>query len=113
MEVVTTTTRRAFRGTSGKMASLREAGLDSGNHSLHGPTASRNVSPRPPMLTCRCSDHMAGVGVVSEAGVGAPRWVSRGRPAAVVVTDTGLTPNRGGKAGRGRVRRLLQNRPTT
>ena len=67
----------------------------------------------PPMPACRCSDHMAGVGVVSEAGVGAPQWVSRGRPAAVVVTDTGLTPNRGAKAGRGRVRQLLQNRPTT
>ena len=111
MEVVSTTTRRAFRGTSGKMASLHEAGLDSGNHSPLCPMASGNVSP--PMPACRCSDHMAGVGVVSEAGVGAPQWVSRGRPAAVVETDTGLTPNRGGKAGRGRVRRLLQNRPTT
>ena len=45
MEVVTTTTRRAFRGTSGKMASLHEAGLDSGNHSPHWPTASGNVFP--------------------------------------------------------------------
>ena len=45
MEVVTTTTRRAFRGTSGKMASLHEAGLDSGNHSPRQLRASGNVSP--------------------------------------------------------------------
>ena len=45
MEIVSTTTRRAFRGTSGKMASLHEAGLDSGNHSPRCLMASGNVSP--------------------------------------------------------------------